>query len=125
MKSIKIYLIIVSCLLIVAIALGIYIWIMLQKINTDTHSLVSPQNEAQSTTSHPKEPIVVQTHSLSESQQKILKTFGYTSDTLTITPTMITCAENAVGKTRLDEILKGSTPNAIESVKLLPCLGTK
>ena len=67
MKSIKIYLIIVSCLLVVAIALGIYVWIMLQKINTDTHSLVSPQNEVQSTLSHPKEPIVVQTISLSES----------------------------------------------------------
>ena len=66
MKSIKIYLIIVSCLLVVAIALGIYVWIMLQKINTDTHSLVSPQNEVPSIASYPKEPIVVQTNSLSE-----------------------------------------------------------
>ena len=68
MKSIKIYLIIVSCLLVVAIALGIYVWIMLQKINTDTHLLVPPQNEVQRTASHLKKPIVVQTHSPSEAQ---------------------------------------------------------
>lgn len=66
-------------------------------------------------------PIVVETATLPDSQKKILKAFGYDEGTLTITPAMISCAENAVGKDRLGEILDGSSPSALESIKILPC----
>lgn len=65
-------------------------------------------------------PIVVDTNTLSDSQQKILESFGY-SGSLTITPAMIACAEEAVGKERLQQIMDGNSPSPLESLKLLPC----
>lgn len=81
------------------------------------------QSEPAQTESTPEvtKPIVVDTAKLPDSQQKILKTFGYDEGTLTITPAMISCAEEAVGKDRLGEIMGGSSPSALESIKILPC----
>ena len=67
------------------------------------------------------EPIIINTTTLSETQQSILKTFGHNSQTLIITPAMVVCAQDSVGKERLDEIMKGSAPSPLESVKLLAC----
>ena len=132
MKLIKIYLIVVTTLLVSAIGLGIYVWYTIQKLNTaidaaPTSDMVVPQsNESTDTLNtvpekQPTEPIVVETDKLTPAQQSILQGFGYTKETFTITPAMITCAENAVGKVRLQEILDGSAPSPLESLKLLPC----
>lgn len=125
MKAIKIYLVVVTLLLIGAIGLGVYAWYKIQQFNTiapiasDSDTVVSGTTKAPSTST--PEPITITADSLSPTQQKMLETFGYTQDTFTFTPTMIVCAENAVGKTRLDEIVGGAAPSPFESVKLLPC----
>lgn len=156
MRAIKIYLVVVSVLLIFAIGAGVYVWYLVQKLNTTTGGAMqsvetgtstvaiprestyeSPaQQEVPSTTPTliststpstsidsdvPTEPIVVDIESMSPSQKKILESLGYTSGSLTITPAMIACAEDAIGKDRLDEIINGSTPTPLESLKLLPC----
>jgi cytoskeletal protein RodZ len=156
MKSLKTYLIVVSFLLLGAVALLIYVWyrvqetqIQLKTIDTTeatrpkgTTDSIEPQINntdapldqgmpptAQIPTPTPTveptpevtKPIVVDTNTLSDSQQKILKTFGYDEGTLTITPAMISCAEEAVGKERLAEILDGGSPSTMESIKILPC----
>lgn len=158
MKSLKTYLIVVSFLLLGAVALLIYVWYRVQEtqiqletidatevtrpngvtdsiepqINTievpldqDMPSAAPVPTPTPTSTVEPTpevtKPIVVDTNTLSDSQQKILKTFGYDEGTLTITPAMISCAEDAVGKERLAEILDGSSPSTMESIKILPC----
>lgn len=125
MKAVKIYLVVVTLLLIGAIGLGVYAWYKIQQLSAVAPVISETETSVAETTKTPTastpEPITITSDSLSPTQQKMLETFGYTQDSFTITPTMIVCAENAVGKTRLDEIVAGSAPSPFESVKLLPC----
>ncbi len=137
MKAIKIYLGIVTFLLVVAIGLGVYVWYVVQNLNTqvvstptseitpiqdgkkgDTETVGNTDTSIESV----QQPLIIKTADLPASQQKMLDTFGINGETFTITPTMLSCAEKAVGMTRLTEIQKGSAPTAMESIKLLPCL---
>lgn len=80
---------------------------------------------ATSSTADPKvveKPIVVPLSSLSESQKAMLEKVGVTGSTLTITPKMAECAYATLGKERMDELVKGATPSAIEAIRLSPCL---
>jgi hypothetical protein len=132
MKAIKIYLVVVTVLLVVAIGFGVYVWYALQKLDGDIESAVGVESSLDAGAEGEKgktpalqtvtEPIVVDTASLTESQQGILKTFGYKGDTFTITEAMIVCAKDAVGEVRFTEILDGAAPSPLESVKLLPCM---
>lgn len=129
MKSIKIFLGIVTVLLLIAIGLTVYVWYTLQSLKTPTPSAVpevvaptSAPDEAKVSSVEPAPaPIVIEKSDMSESQQKALETLGFTQESYTITSTMVTCAEGAVGKTRLAEITSGASPTSIESMKLLPC----
>ncbi len=129
MKAIKIYLVVVTVLLLIAIGFGIYVWYKIQSLNAVVPSnTTAPASEVVQTgtdkpvaSSTTQKPIVISTDSMTDTQKKMLETFGYTQNTFTITPTMIQCAEKAVGKTRLDEIINGSAPTPFESMKLLPC----
>lgn len=156
MRAIKIYLVVVSVLLIFAIGAGVYVWYLVQKLNTTTGGAMQPIETGTSTSSIPREStyeplvqqevsstapsliststpsisthndiptesIVVDIESMSPSQKKILESLGYTSGSLTITPAMITCAEDAIGKDRLNEIINGSAPTPLESLKIIPC----
>ncbi len=130
MKSLKIYLIVVSVLLCIAIGLGVYVWYALQQLNTDMEKAGVTQvetkketTEAPSETTTPvAEPVIIQTKNLPAAQQKIVEGLGYTEGTITFTSAMILCAEDAIGKERVQEIVEGATPNPIESVSLIPCL---
>jgi hypothetical protein len=133
MKFIKIYLVVVTTLLLIAVGLGVYVWYTLQTLDAGvrevrvtkseiTGTKVSNSETSDETVQVLTEPIVVKTSSLPESQQKVLNGIGYTAETFTITPSMASCAEKAVGKERLDAILGGGAPSPLESVKLLPCL---
>lgn len=130
MKIIKIYLAVVTFLLIVGLGFGVYAWYTIQNLSTAAGNAPlqkevpsTPQSETASQAEVPtKEPVVVKTADLTPTQQNMLKTFGIKGDTLTITSEMIVCAEEAVGsKVRLDEILAGAAPNPLEAMKLLPC----
>ncbi len=155
MKAIKIYLIVVTVLLILAVGAGIYVWYLVQKLNTATGAVqpistttssaeVPREPHAEQTTSQDssettlpvtptptpspsvntevkEEPIVIDIETMNPSQKKLLESLGYTGGSFTITPTMIACAEDAVGRARLDEIVNGSAPTPLESLKLLPC----
>ncbi len=129
MKAIKIYLVVVSILLVIAIGFGIYVWYVVQNLNmpseqvlqqgtADSQTVTTPESSVQST----QQPLVIKKSDLPATQQKMLETLGIDGETITITSTMLTCAEKAVGATRLTEIQKGSTPSTMESIKLLPCL---
>lgn len=147
MFSIKAYLAVVTFLLVVAISFTGYVWYKYQsqqtlieelqpasKVTSPTEEVVpehvSKQGNVSPKTTSPKEespqvtattPVVIQRNTLSETQQKILSVFGFDAETYTITPEMIMCAKNAVGKERLDEIINGSAPSPIEAAKLTPC----
>ncbi len=134
MKLIKIYLAIVTVLLIVGLGFGVYVWYTIQHVPSAADIPAFEQKTTASTeentpeTSHTSQndaetvaPIVIETDTLSETQQGMLESMGYTKDTVTITPTMVACAEDAVGAARLKEITGGAAPSPLESMKLLPC----
>lgn len=125
MKGIKIYLGIVTALLVGAIGFGVYIWYTVQTLNTANSTEVkSPKgSERVGTveTENTEAPITISKDSLSPTQQKIVESLGYTQDSFTITAEMIVCAKDAVGEVRYDEITSGAAPTPLESIKLLPC----
>ncbi len=130
MKLIKIYLAVVTALLIIGIGFGMYVWYTVQKLDTEVGGVVV--DEVKNNVPEevikvaepvviPKEPVTVKTAELSDTQQNILKTFGFEGESFTVTPSMIVCAEEVLGSARLSEVLGGSSPTTIESMKLLPC----
>jgi len=162
MKIIKIYFVVASILLCLALGFGVYVWYKIQTLNQAVDAVTErmpvtevptqqpsenipevptqqpSENIPEATSSQPKnvvqqpvpstpviekkeEPILIQTATLSESQQKIIKGLGYTGDTITISPVMVRCAEDSVGKARLAEILAGATPGALEAISLMSC----
>jgi hypothetical protein len=133
MKALKIYLIIVSLLLAVAIGLGIYIWYVLQTIQTEqgttnptfTVETVEVADEEPITltpgVTQVVEPITIDVTTLNDTQRSMLESFGYSKESITITPAMMTCAKEAVGETRFTEIVNGRAPSPLESLSLLPC----
>jgi hypothetical protein len=126
MKSAKIFFITSVILLTVAVMVGVYVWYTVQKYDIQVNSGApgslekSDIDESVMSTSQ-EEPIVIKKSDLSSTQQKTLETLGYERDTLTVTPGMITCAKDAVGVERYGQILSGSAPSPLESLKLLPC----
>lgn len=80
----------------------------------------SSSTESASSTNYQAENITIESDSLSPNQQKTLETLGIEGD-IEITPEMIACAEEKVGKERLDEIINGDTPSFLEGVSLVSC----
>ncbi len=68
-----------------------------------------------------EENVVIPTDSLSDEQLQLLDTFGVEGDEIVITPEMMTCAEEKIGQTRVNEIIEGSTPSFLEGVSLARC----
>ncbi len=58
---------------------------------------------------------------LTDSQRKMLESFGLNPDTIVITPAIISCAEAKVGKDRMAEIQNGATPSFLEGTSLVAC----
>lgn len=124
-RLIKVYLTIVTVLLVIGISLGVYVWYMLQEINSAAEGVETPGRPASESAApgiQLEAPIVVDTAKLPESQRKVLETVGLGDETFTITQGMVTCAEDALGSARVEEILGGAAPSPIESLKLLPCV---
>lgn len=140
MKKINIYLIVVSLLLIFALATVVYVWSVIQdtqktievetgaQMNTGMDSQTQEESDevdkttpVYSETEPQIDPVTIDMADIPESQQKILETFGFEGETFTVTPAMISCSEDAVGKTRFNEIVSGAAPSPLESLKLLPC----
>lgn len=97
-------------------------WHMTQ---TDTVTTTTDTMESSSTpdtkTSAPAGSVEVDTSSLTDGQRQLLQTLGIDANSVTVTPAMMTCAEAAVGTTRLDEIKAGDTPSFTEGLKLFGC----
>ncbi len=138
MKALKIYLVVVTVLLVVALGFGVYVWMTILKLQNVTGGVEStpvempvevktePTEKAGTTTVTPvvetkKEPVTIEVDKLSDTQQEILKTFGVKSNTLTITPAMIQCAEAKLGAPRVAEITNGAAPSPLEAFSLAGC----
>ncbi len=59
---------------------------------------------------------------LEDGHKSALEKVGVDVDTFVITPAMQVCAADKLGAERMDEIIAGATPGAIETTKLLPCI---
>lgn len=67
------------------------------------------------------EVITVDTDVLSDEQQDLLQTFGIDTDAIEVTADMIVCAEEKIGKERLDAITAGDLPTFFEGLSLASC----
>lgn len=131
MKSVKIYLIIVSLLLIGALAAGVYVWYVVLKTQGQLESQMyqAPQAEqpgegrVDTEPSAPEDEVVttIEIDSLSDTQQTAIRTLGFEGENFEVTTGMVICAEDAIGKERFDAIIGGAAPSPLESLKLLPC----
>jgi hypothetical protein len=68
-----------------------------------------------------KAAVNVSSNTLTDSQKKMLESFGVDTNAITVTATMIACAEAKLGKARIEEIKNGATPSMLESASLLTC----
>lgn len=126
-------------LLLVIIVLALVVYLLLQKTpltvqvpfgattseeatstpNTNTAASEGTTDNAAITVPH--EGFVIDIQSLPAAQQSALKALGY-SDTITISPAAVTCAEEKIGTARVLEIKNGAAPSLVESTKLAGCL---
>ena len=58
---------------------------------------------------------------LSDFQRNLLEKAGVDTETFVITPAMQTCAAGKIGQSRVEEIIAGDSPNALEITRLSTC----
>lgn len=131
MKGIKIYLGVVTVMLIVALLLGVYVWYTLLTLPSPAEEApVLPdiqssenENEGEERESQVevREDIKIKKEDLTDSQKKALEAFGINVDSIVITEEMIVCAKAGLGEDRFALILDGSAPGPLEAVKLYGC----
>ncbi len=78
-------------------------------------------NGANESTQQPSGATTVNASQLTPGQRKLLETLGVDTDSITITPEMIACAEAKVGASRVAEIQNGATPTFMEGASLMAC----
>jgi hypothetical protein len=144
MKALKIYFIVATCMLFIALGTGVYVWYTYQTLarvtQRDTNQqpaavqhdvveqLAVPEKEISTPEPVPvsqqasSTPITIDATKLTPAQRDILKSFGYASDSITVTESVITCAETAVGNERFARILGGTAPTPLEALRMLPCM---
>lgn len=126
-------------LLIIGISLGVGYWfentptyspeVGEDTTNETSNSEVGSSTSTATTTTDPpitdsvpsEEATEISADALTDEQRQMLERFGVDTKTITITPDMVQCAEEAVGAERLTEIQNGDTPGFTESLSLLRC----
>jgi hypothetical protein len=81
----------------------------------------APETTSPKTDTKPAPATSITAEALTDSQKKMLESFGIDTEAVTVTATMIACAEAKLGKTRIEEIKNGDTPSILESASLLSC----
>ncbi|MEK7167638.1 MAG: hypothetical protein AAB791_01400 [Patescibacteria group bacterium] len=116
MKKLLIILIILLSVIILLLAsLGIFAYIVSKPFLDSKYSLDNQDTASVSTDKHPL---------LSESQEAMLEKVGIDPAKLPteITPEMQTCFVDKLGQERVDEIIKGAAPGALDFFKAQSCL---
>jgi hypothetical protein len=65
--------------------------------------------------------VTLDTSALTDGQRTLLESLGVDTDSITLTPDMIVCAEAKIESERLTAIKKGDTPSFFEGAKLMTC----
>ncbi len=63
----------------------------------------------------------VNIENIPEAQRAFLRTMGITGNEISVTNTMLACAEASIGTGRMTEIQNGATPSTSEGLKLVGC----
>lgn len=66
--------------------------------------------------------VVVSEQNIPDGQKALAKKFGIDTDALKITPELISCGQEKLGESRIQEIQDGDTPTTLETFSLLGCL---
>ncbi len=124
--------------LIAAFAVGYFVGIYVERMQTVPDVSVSPTTEVETartdesvraeeggSSETPIESVPVPADRLSDGQKRLLSSFGLDPATITVTAAMITCAKEKISSARYEEILAGATPSFNESLSLLACYRQK
>lgn len=148
MSSLKIFLIVSTSFLFIALCAGVFVWYLYQDLPGAHSSLDEMPSDAEmqvrgdlemfqmedvhvatetpmsdvSSQSASENVITITTASLTPTQRAVLETFGIADEQFEVTDSMITCAQEAVGVHRFTEIVNGSAPSPFEVLTLAPCL---
>ncbi len=145
MKPSTLFLVTGTILLLIAIGAGLYVWYKVQTLDKaigdtqetidrleveknenvrtgttdsskqDTQTSVDPVIAAESTTT------VIDLTKLTDTQKEILGAFGVSGQSFEVTQEMSVCVGKAIGNERFNQIVGGSAPTPLESMRLLPC----
>ncbi len=85
----------------------------------DTQS--DTQEDVQQETKQQPSANTVVTPTLTDSQKKMLESFGIDTEAVTVTASMVACAEAKLGSARVEEIKNGATPSFLEGASLFSC----
>lgn len=151
MKQIQIYIFITVGFLVAAVAATLFVWATIQSelkstapISVATTTVretpvladVATSAESGSTLAQPvevaetiesvvpAEGIPLRTLALTTEQISLLESFGIDVATFVITPTMVACAESAIGADRVAYLMAGGSPGLIEAGKLFGCMSS-
>ena len=93
--------------------------------NTPSENPTSLRNGSTSVTSSSaiSNPVTVPPNRLTDGQKALLQKMGIDPNKFVVTPSMMKCAEDALGSARVSEIIGGGTPSPLETLRLSPCLG--
>lgn len=76
---------------------------------------------ASQSTSKVESPTTIDASAMTDGQRKMLQSLGVDTDSITVTPEMMACAESSLGNERIDAIQNGDTPSFLEGTKLMTC----
>ena len=119
--------------LITAFAIGYFVGVYVERTYTSPQTPLpaaaeesgTASDNATSETDNPadtaNEAVPLPTDRLSESQKRMLTSFGLDPATITVTAAMIACAKEKISTARYEEILSGATPTFNESLSFLAC----
>ncbi len=141
MKALEIYLMSMGGLLALAILAGVVVWYLYQDLSGANPQALLEGNETGENREEPSDTSVremnapasseevspmtpqdtITPESLTENERAVLASFS-SNDSFVVTKDMISCAQDAVGDTRLKAILRGSAPTPLEALSLMPCM---
>jgi len=124
MKALKIFLITSFVLLLVAAGAVGFVWTKFQAVTQEVSNETTfiPSEETPVANIVPEEGIKIDTSDITNEQKALAQKLGINLDEVTITPEMISCAEQKLGSARIEEISAGESPTTLESISLLGCL---
>lgn len=90
--------------------------------NTESANVSGKESDAQGTSTQATAGgATIDSSNMTEGQRNLISALGLDPDNVTVTASMIACAETKLGASRVEEIKNGATPSFTEGASLVTC----